>query len=172
MSWFPQGWRTRRNAIRSVIRANKWIIKSLNAYGAPGNPGSMPVWESPHQSSTPSYVFWHDDLSWSLSVQCFLTLVTWSLGCWAQLLLTCSSSLMNFSKTTQNWGSCKTPNLLPLILETKPSSLNTSSESLYWLRCMPHMRQTFTLSTSDQTTIPAEFKHIIKQRKRNQQGFP
>ena len=27
-------------------------------------------------------------------------------------------------------------------------------------------------STSDQARLPAEFKHIIKRRKRNQTGFP
>jgi hypothetical protein len=28
------------------------------------------------------------------------------------------------------------------------------------------------MSTSDQTRLPAEFKHITKRRKRNQKGFP
>jgi hypothetical protein len=28
------------------------------------------------------------------------------------------------------------------------------------------------MSTSDQTRLPAEFKHITKRRKRNQMGFP
>jgi len=41
-----QRWRTQRNAIRNANCRIPWVIKSLNAHCASGNPGSMPVWVS------------------------------------------------------------------------------------------------------------------------------
>jgi hypothetical protein len=40
---------------------------------------------------------------------------------------------------------------------------------------LPKLNQVYIklpMSTSDQTRLPAEFKHITKRRKRNQKGFP
>ena len=46
ISWLLQRWRTQRNAIRNANCRIPWVIKSLNAHCASGNPGSMPVWVS------------------------------------------------------------------------------------------------------------------------------
>ena len=68
MSWFPQRWRTQRNAIRNANCISSWIIKSLNAHCASGICPEACLFECPQ---TPLNQFF---------IVCSLKLLCWTLG--------------------------------------------------------------------------------------------
>ena len=148
MSWFPQRWRTQRNAIRNANCRIQWIIKSLNACCASGYSwehaclsvcshllSHLPfcrvdgdrLWVQSNDSSTNElFVARSEEQQWLLYN---VNMVAWTLYC-----------------------VCILPNVVHL-----QSDLLSSVDEQYQI----------PFRTSNQVRGPAEFKHIIKRRKRN-----
>ena len=149
MSWLPYRWRTQRNAIRNANCKNQWVIKTLNA--ACTSLGEYACWSvclSPPQPKPVS-------LNWEMC-----------LGCCSRLQFV----LVRIVCLDDNKHQIIVPflNCLVLINQTKGRDvvgINLLS-IIAFLFCLKSV-VVFPFRTSNQSRIPAEFKHITRRRKRN-----
>ena len=169
MSRFPQRWRTQRNAIRNANCKTSWIIKILNAHCAFG---IFPVACLFECLWTPLSVdvFQQLDLCECLS----LRMDSYEMfvdGCWASIVSGFPHSVLcwelNISSISGNTLRVEWVLARSLVFNT----FNTGNEiqcflSKYFVQSNFCTRYN-SFRISNQARRPAEFKHIIKRRKRN-----
>ena len=158
MSRFPQRWRTQRNAIRNANCKTSWIIKILNAHCAFG---FYPV-------ACLSECLWTP-----LSAGC--TVCTWPAAGLCQWVWKQNTPLcLEIALSSDFWKPTSVP-VKRAFAAPRPSLVEIS-----WSLDKPRCEQRLDLTAShffglayvqfrisDQARGPAEFKHIIKRRKRN-----
>ena len=125
MSWFPQRWRTQRNAIRHANCRIQWVIKTLNATCT-----ALPAvcllecLFIPYPSSWDELAGHFTAASFNVSMHPLIVL-RFGKYAWRQLLFAGNGAYIQSVKTLKS------------------------------------------VRTSNQSRLPAEFKHITKRRKRN-----
>ena len=147
MSWLPQRWRTQRNAIRHANCTIQWVIKTLNATCTSfGEYVCSSVCSSPPKKH--SQVFFRSrpfdptrlGLNASRWNECLTRSNFWK---WWLLVSLLFSNLQIYVITVKNFECVCWREINQKVLIQNPDR------------------------TSNQSRIPAEFKHITKRRKRN-----
>ena len=176
MSRFPQRWRTQRNAIRNANCKTSWIIKILNAHCAFG---IFPVaclseclWTPLSADySIPMFIrsgsligSWIVALSASYTIGCCLrpsksdlSSVVYAVSCLFGSSASTRESLVAarlFSKSFLPCSSRRSDKTSLTVTRLTPGRHHNDNDPHYF-------------RISDQARGPAEFKHIIKRRKRN-----
>lgn len=148
MSRFSQRWRTQWNVIRNANCKTSWTIKILNAHCASQiHLGSMPVWVL---ATTTLWLWWILYLLWPKDYGCVcMTKLTWNVRLAIfKYMAVCTVEQWIY------WVTCLVLKIHVTVVECGPSiNWCTSVHSSFLI--------------SDEARLPAEFKHIIRRRKRN-----
>ena len=147
MSWLPYRWRTQRNAIRNANCKIQWVIKTLNAAC----------------TSLGEYVCWsvclsppHPNLSLISVVLGVVVGFNWSFTRWIVCLDDNKQSNNRSFSNSLVFILGEGRDVVVLIYFQKSRFFLSKSVACY-----------FPFRTSNQSRIPAEFKHITRRRKRN-----
>ncbi len=179
MSWFSQRWRTQRNAIRNVNCKTQWIIKILNANCASWlalKHVSLRISSLPIECVAYWTVYGVDGVR-NLTV---VSSLVWSCqSCSARSAFGVCSVRRCCCKSDLGWTARRASSDVVSIhnvgnftsvktFVSRIDSVSCVAPSRLILRSQDSKGNTiFILPISNETRRPAEFKHIIRRRKRN-----
>ena len=149
MSWLPQRWRTQRNAIRHANCEIQWVIKTLNASCT--SFGEYVCWSVCSSPQVQTF------LVWCTCVDCWFCHEIITLRWTHEVYFIPFMSLNTTVRSGSLWGI---------------TNDTTSKRKFYtvWFDFTGNQIHNESWSsdrTSNQSRIPAEFKHITRRRKRN-----
>ena len=158
MSWLPQRWRTQRNAIRHANCKIQWVIKTLNATCTSSEVCLLECLFIPptkHHLCLSLLESAASSLEWgqvSSDENCFRAFA----GQETQTLKKTTSKVSSFPDSSYESGR---KDATSVTWNTRLFSGKSSSRDCSFFKISDR--------TSNQSRIPAEFKHITKRRKRN-----